>query len=142
MPGPGSDVVAPLARFLAREWVSARIPVRLRRYDDALERNGFQTVFLLRLILWMPQVLHSFFGVSKVGFWTHFWGSFIGYVPPLLAVSYLGGEMFDAAGRMRPRAWPIMAGFTIASLAIGVLARAWERRRRLAPGLQEQPRSS
>jgi uncharacterized membrane protein YdjX (TVP38/TMEM64 family) len=130
------------ARFLAREWVSARIPVRLRRYDDALERNGFQTVFLLRLILWMPQVLHSFFGVSKVGFWTHFWGSLLGYVPPLLLVSYLGGEMFDDSGRMRPGAWPIMAGLTVASLLIAVLARAWERRRSPARALHELPRST
>ena len=129
------------ARFLAREWVSARIPVRLRRYDDALERNGFQTVVLLRLILWMPQVLHSFFGVSKVGFWTHFWGSLLGYVPPLLLVSYLGGEMFDGSGRMRPGAWPIMAGLLIASLLTAALARTWERCRRPARALRETPRS-
>lgn len=130
------------ARFVGREWVSARIPARLRRYDDALERNGFQTVVLLRLILWMPQVLHSFFGVSKVGFWTHFWGSLIGYIPPLLVVSYLGGEMFDGAGRMTPAAWPIMAGFAAASLLIAALARAWERRRRAAPALRELPRNT
>jgi uncharacterized membrane protein YdjX (TVP38/TMEM64 family) len=130
------------ARFVARDWVSARIPARLRRYDDALERNGFQTVLLLRLILWMPQVLHSFFGVSKVGFWTHFWGSVLGYVPPLLLVSYLGGEMFDGSGRMQPGAWPIMAGLAVTSLLIAVIARAWERPRRPARALREAPRST
>ena len=107
---------------------------------DALEGNGFQTVVLLRLILWMPQVLHSFFGVSKVGFWTHFWGSLLGYVPPLLVVSSLGVEMFDGSGRMRPGAWPIMAGLAVASLLIAVLARVWERRRP-ARALREAPRS-
>jgi uncharacterized membrane protein YdjX (TVP38/TMEM64 family) len=127
------------ARFVARDWVSARIPARLRRYDDALERNGLQTVVLLRLILWMPQVLHSFFGVSKVGFWTHFWGSLLGYVPPLLVVSYLGAEMFDGSGRMRPAAWPVMAAFAATSLVIALLARAWERRRP-ARALREAPR--
>ena len=117
------------ARFVAREWVSARVPARLRRYDEALERSAFQTVVILRLIFWMPQVLHSFFGVSKVRFSTHFWGSLVGYVPPLLLVSYLGASMFDAAGRMQPAAWPVMAGLLIASLVIGLLARARERRR-------------
>ncbi len=117
------------ARFVARDWVAPRIPARLRKYDETLERNAFQTVVVLRLILWMPQVLHSFFGVSKVGFWTHFWGSLIGYVPPLLLVSYLGGSMFDASGRMQPAAWPIMAGLLAASLVVALLARAWERRR-------------
>lgn len=123
------------ARFVAKDWVSGRIPARLRKYDDALERNAFQTVVLLRLILWMPQVLHSFFGVSKVGFWTHFWGSLLGYVPPLLLVSYLGGEMFDASGRIQPVALPILAGFLIASLLIVVLVRVYERCRRPARAL-------
>lgn len=117
------------ARFVARDWLSARIPARLRKYDDAIERNALQTVVLLRLIFWMPQTLHSFFGVSKVGFWTHFWGSLIGYVPPLLLVSYLGASMFDASGRMQPAAWPVMAGLLAASLLVAALARAWERRR-------------
>jgi len=126
------------ARFIARDWLSARIPMRLRRYDAALERNAFQTVVILRLILWMPQVLHSFFGVSKVGFGTHFWGSLVGYVPPLLLVSYLGASMFDASGRMQPAAWPVMAGLAAASLVIAVLARAWARHRLL--GRQSSPR--
>ena len=78
------------ARFVARDWIAARVPARFKKYDAALERNAFATVFLLRLIFWMPQVLHSFFGVSKVRFWTHFWGSLLGYVPPLFLVSYLG----------------------------------------------------
>jgi uncharacterized membrane protein YdjX (TVP38/TMEM64 family) len=123
------------ARFVARDWVSARIPARLRKYDDALERNAFQTVVLLRLILWMPQVLHSFFGVSKVGFWTHLWGSLLGYVPPLLVVSFFGGRMFDASGRMQPDAWAILVGLAVASLLVAALARAWERRRRQSRAL-------
>jgi uncharacterized membrane protein YdjX (TVP38/TMEM64 family) len=117
------------ARFVARDWVSARIPARLRKYEDALERRAFQTVVLLRLIFWMPQPLHFFFGVSKVGFWTHFWGSLLGYVPPLLLVSYLGGEMFDASGRLQPGAWRIFAALIVASLLIVVLVRSYERRR-------------
>ncbi len=117
------------ARFVAKDWVSARIPARLRKYDEALERNAFRTVVVLRLILWMPQALHSFLGVSRVGFWTHFWGSLVGYIPPLLLVSYLGDEMFDASGSMRSSAWPILAGLAIASLIIVALVRAYERKR-------------
>lgn len=115
------------ARFVAKDWVSARIPARLRKYDESLERNAFMTVVVLRLLLWMPQVLHSFFGVSKVGFWTHFWGSLVGYAPTLLVISYLGSRMFDASGRMQPDAWPILAGLLVASLAIAALARVFRR---------------
>lgn len=116
------------ARFVARDWLAARIPARLRKYETALEKSAFQTVVVLRLIFWMPQVLHSFFGVSKVRFWTHFWGSFVGYIPPLFLVSFLGAEMFDASGRLQPKAWPVMAGLVVASLVVAAVARAWSRR--------------
>jgi uncharacterized membrane protein YdjX (TVP38/TMEM64 family) len=117
------------ARFVAKDWVEKRIPPRLRKYDEALSKNAFQTVVLLRLILWMPQVLHSFLGVSKVPFWTHFWGSLVGYIPPLLLVSYLGGELFDPSGKIRPGAWPVLGGLAITSLLIALLARAYARSR-------------
>jgi uncharacterized membrane protein YdjX (TVP38/TMEM64 family) len=120
------------ARFVARDWIAARIPARLRKYDESLERSAFLTVVVLRLVLWMPQVLHSFFGVSKVPFWTHFWGSLIGYVPPLLLVSYTGDRMFDASGNFQTDAWPMFAGLAAASLVVAVAFRAYERRRRSA----------
>lgn len=120
------------ARFVARDWVSARIPRRLRKYEGSLERNAFQTVVILRLILWMPPALHAFFGVSKVGFWTHVWGSLVGYVPPLLVLSYFGSRIFDASGHVQPGAWRILAGLVVASLVVAAMARAYERRR--APG--------
>jgi uncharacterized membrane protein YdjX (TVP38/TMEM64 family) len=121
------------ARFVARDWISPRIPARLRKYDEALQRNAFRTVFLLRLIFWMPQVLHSFLGVSKVPFWTHFWGSLFGYVPPLFAVSYLGSEIFDSSGNMQPRAWPILGGFLAASLVVIAVVRRYQKRAHARP---------
>ncbi|WP_434417831.1 TVP38/TMEM64 family protein [Nannocystis pusilla] len=129
----GASVVGfSFARFVARDYVAARVPARLRKYEASLERSAFPTVVFLRLILWMPQALHFFLGVSKVRFWTHFWGSLVGYAPPLLLVSYLGGEMFDASGQIQPGAWPILAGLLLASLLITALVRVHARRRSLA----------
>lgn len=117
------------ARFVARDWVSKRIPARLRKYDEALEKRAFRTVFFLRLVLWMPQVLHSFLGVSKVPFWTHFWGSLFGYVIPLFVVSFFGSQVFDLHGNMKPNAWPIMGGMALGSLALVLTLRCLDKRR-------------
>jgi len=116
------------ARFVARDWIAGFIPARFRKYNDALERRAFTTVFLLRLIFWMPPLLHAFFGVSKVRFATHFWGSLAGYVLPLLVMSFFGQRLFDAAREAPPRVWLIL-GAAVAVLAVT----AWLiRRRRLA----------
>lgn len=93
------------SRFVARDWVSKMVPARFRAYEVALEKRAFATVFLLRLIFWMPPMLHVFFGVSTVRFWTHFWGSLAGYVLPLLATAYLGQKVFDTLRDAPPSVW-------------------------------------
>jgi uncharacterized membrane protein YdjX (TVP38/TMEM64 family) len=115
------------ARFVGRDWVSARIPPQFRKYDEALVRRAFSTVVLLRLIFWMPPLLHAFFGVSRVSFATHFWGSIVGYLLPLFLVSFFGQKIFDLVKTMPPAAW---AGI-LATLALVALT-VWGLRRRAA----------
>jgi len=106
------------ARYVARDWVAARIPARFRAYDAALARRGFVTVATLRFIFWMPPLLHAFFGISQVRFATHFWGSLAGYVLPLLAMAYFGAQLFDALQSGSPELWAAMIG-SAAVIAIG-----------------------
>lgn len=122
----GASVVGfSFARFVARDWVARIVPQRFRKYDDALARRGFATVFLMRLVFWMPPLLHAFFGVSKVRFSTHFWGSLAGYVVPLLLMSLFGERLFELARRAPPQAW-IATGVVLVAAALG----AWALRRR------------
>ena len=116
------------ARFVARDWVAERIPARFRAYDEALEKRAFLTVFTLRFVFWMPQVLHAFLGISRVSFWTHFWASAAGYVIPLLVVSYFGPQVFEAA-RAAPREVWIGVGLAAVAVALAV----WAVRRRARP---------
>lgn len=117
------------ARFVARDWVATVIPPWLRRYEEALARRAFATVFLLRLVFWMPQVLHTFLGVSKVPFSTHFWASLLGYVLPLLLVSFFGQRLFDVLRAAPASAW-LGLGAVLGALAIG----GWVLRARMARG--------
>lgn len=107
------------ARFLARDWLSQKVPPRLAVYNQALAERGFATVALLRLVLWMPQALHTFLGVSKVGFWTHFWGSLVGYALPLWLTSYFGEQLFDALSALPPHLWAA-AGVATAVIGVGI----------------------
>jgi len=100
------------ARFVARDWVAPRVPARFQAYNEALERRGFATVATLRFVFWMPQVLHTFLGLSRVPFWTHFWGSVVGYFLPLLGVSYFGEKMFDLARNASPSQWAAAVAVT------------------------------
>lgn len=115
------------SRFVARDWIATKIPERFKKYDEALERNAFRTVVVLRFVFWMPQLLHAFFGVSKVRFSTHFWGSLVGYAVPLLVVSYFGQKLFDWMKAAPPSVW-IGVGAGAAAIAAGV----WVVRRRRA----------
>lgn len=115
------------ARFVARDAVASLIPQRFRRWDDALARRAFATVFVLRLVFWMPPLLHAFFGISQVRFSTHFWASLLGYVLPLLLVSYFGERLFDWA-RSAPASWWLAMG--LGTLLIAIVT--WLARRRRA----------
>lgn len=107
------------SRFVARDWVSTKIPARFRAYDERLSRKAFTTVFLLRLAFWMPPPLHAFFGVSKVRFWTHFWGSLAGYVLPLFLVSFFGQRLFDALRGAPVELWVgVGAGVAVIALCV------------------------
>ncbi|WP_437996811.1 VTT domain-containing protein [Sorangium sp. So ce185] len=115
------------ARFVARDWVARRVPARFRAYDEALEKRAWLTVFVLRLVFWMPPMLHVFFGVSRVPFWTHFWGSLAGYVLPLLATAYFGPKVFDFLRGAPPAVWVGMGAMTVAIALVLFLAQRSKR---------------
>ena len=107
------------ARWIARDWISKKIPDRFRKYDEALAKRALATVFTLRLIFWMPPLLHAFFGISKVRFWTHFWGSLAGYLLPLWLMSYFGPRLFEQLKRIPGTTW---LGIVVGVAAIALVA--------------------
>ena len=113
------------ARFVARDWLERRLPARFHKYDDALAARAFVTVAVLRFIFWMPQMLHTFLGLSKVSFWTHIWGSLVGYAVPLFLLSFFGQKLFDLMKATPASVW-LALGAGSAALALTV----WAIRRR------------
>lgn len=126
------------ARFVARDWLAERIPARFRRYDEALAKRAFLTVFTLRFIFWMPPLLHAFFGVSKVRFSTHFWASALGYIVPLLGTAYFGPKLLEMMKHAPAWVWIALTATFVAGLAASSIRSA--RLRREAP-TPESPRA-
>ena len=77
----------------------------------------------------MVRALHAFFGVSRVPFWTHFWGSLVGYTLPLLATAFFGERLFEFFANVPSQVW-VTVGAALVLLAFGLGFWRWSRRRK------------
>ncbi|MEW6659640.1 MAG: TVP38/TMEM64 family protein [Thermodesulfobacteriota bacterium] len=67
-----------IGRYLGREFAASLIGDRLRKYDDAIERNGFATVLYLRLVYFPFTPMNFGMGLTKVSFRDYLWGTGLG----------------------------------------------------------------
>jgi len=74
----GSSAAFWIGRTLGREFAASVIGDRLRKYDDAIERNGFATVLYLRLVYFPFTLMNFGVGLTKVRFWDYFAGTGLG----------------------------------------------------------------
>src|SRR3989339_1010989 len=69
-----------IGRYLGREFAASLIGDRLKKYDDAIERNGFATVLYLRLVYFPFTAMNFGMGLTKVRFWDYFFGTGLGII--------------------------------------------------------------
>lgn len=89
----GATVAFLLGRYLARDWVEAKIANndRFRALDNAVQKHGFRIVLLTRLSPAFPfNALNYAFGLTKVSLRDYFLGSLLGMIPGTLLYVYLG----------------------------------------------------
>lgn len=125
----GSAVGFGFARFVAHDWVAARLPARLHKYDAWIERRGFLAVAGLRAIFLMHPLLHALFGVSRLRFGPYMLGCAIGYIPALAVVTWVSGSFTDWLGR-QPKERFVMIAVAGALLMIGrrIVTHVWKKR--------------
>ena len=82
-----------IGRTLGREYAASLIGDRLKKYDDAIGRNGFATVLYLRLV-WFPFTPMNFgMGLTKVHFWDYFFGTGLGIMVGTFIYTFFIGTL-------------------------------------------------
>lgn len=69
-----------IGRNLGRDFAASLIGDRLKKYDDAIERNGFATVLYLRLVYFPFTPMNFGMGLTKIRFWDYFAGTALGII--------------------------------------------------------------
>ncbi|SHF47661.1 Uncharacterized membrane protein YdjX, TVP38/TMEM64 family, SNARE-associated domain [Desulfacinum infernum DSM 9756] len=90
-----------IARTLGRDFAASLIGDRLRRYDEAIERNGFATVLYLRLIYFPFTPLNFGLGLTKIRFVDYLAGTGIGILVGTFIFTFFIGTLKEiwASGR-------------------------------------------
>jgi uncharacterized membrane protein YdjX (TVP38/TMEM64 family) len=102
-----------IARYSAREFVEKLIKGKFSSIDQAVEKKGFVTVLLIRLIpnvAWDIQNLAL--GLTKVKFRDYALATFIGILPGSFALVYFGSSFISVLTNPR-NFWKIMVAFII-----------------------------
>ncbi len=84
-----------IGRTLGRDFAASLIGDKLKRYDDAIERNGFATVLYLRLIYFPFTPMNFGMGLTKVRFWDYFAGTGLGIIVGTFIITFFIGTLKD-----------------------------------------------
>jgi uncharacterized membrane protein YdjX (TVP38/TMEM64 family) len=89
----GASTAFFIGRGLGREFAASLIGDRLRKYDDAIERNGFATVLYLRLVYFPFTPMNFGMGLTKVRFRDYFFGTGLGIIVGTFIFTFFVGTV-------------------------------------------------
>lgn len=89
----GASAAFFIGRTLGREFAATLIGNRLKKYDDAIERNGFATVLYLRLVYFPFTPMNFGMGLTRVHFWDYFSGTGLGIIVGTFVFTFFIGTL-------------------------------------------------
>ena len=89
----GASAAFYIGRTLGREFAASLIGDRLKRYDDAVERNGFSTVLYLRLVYFPFTPMNLGMGLTRVRFRDYFFGTALGILVGTFIFTFFVGSL-------------------------------------------------
>ena len=84
-----------IARTLGRDLAASLVGDRLKKYDEAIERNGFATVLYLRLVYFPFTPMNFGMGLTRVRFRDYFFGTALGIVVGVFIFTFFVGAVRD-----------------------------------------------
>ena len=94
----GASLAFFIGRTLGREFAASLIGNRLKRYDDAIARNGFATVLYLRLVYFPFTPMNFGMGLTKVTFLDYFFGTALGIIVGTFIFTFFVGTLKEVWG--------------------------------------------
>jgi uncharacterized membrane protein YdjX (TVP38/TMEM64 family) len=91
----GASAAFLIGRTLGREYAASLIGDKLKKYDDAIERNGFATVLYLRLVYFPFTPMNFGMGLTKVHFRDYFIGTGLGIIVGTFIFTFFIGTLKD-----------------------------------------------
>jgi len=89
----GASAAFWIGRTLGREFAASMIGDRLKKYDEAIERNGFATVLYLRLVYFPFTPMNFGMGLTRVRFWDYFFGTGLGIIVGTFIFTFFIGTL-------------------------------------------------
>ncbi len=89
----GATIAFWIGRTLGREFAATLIGDRLKKYDDAIEKNGFATVLYLRLIYFPYTPMNFGMGLTKVRFRDYLLGTGLGMIVGIFVITFFFGTL-------------------------------------------------
>ncbi|MBW2710692.1 MAG: TVP38/TMEM64 family protein, partial [Deltaproteobacteria bacterium] len=84
-----------IGRTLGREFATSLIGDKLKKYDNAIERNGFATVLYLRLVYFPFTPMNFGMGLTKVRFRDYVTGTGLGIIVGTFIFTFFIGTLKD-----------------------------------------------
>jgi uncharacterized membrane protein YdjX (TVP38/TMEM64 family) len=91
----GASAAFFIGRTLGRDFAASLIGNKLKKYDDAIERNGFVSVLYLRLVYFPFTPMNFGMGLTKVRFWDYFAGTGLGIIVGTFIFTFFIGTLKD-----------------------------------------------
>lgn len=128
-----------LGRFFGRAFLESDAFERISLYLNALRRRTFETILIMRFMVFPQDLLDYLAGFLHLSFPTYALATFLGSIPGTISIAWLGasieGEFRGFVPRFNP--WLLIPSFLMLAISLAAARFVRQRAERLIPPSEE-----